>query len=370
MKKLLVVLLSMLMVVTMFGCSKPADDQQPAEGGEATATVVDELNIAFVPSKPADAILAAAEPLKQMLIDKLATKGFDVKTVNIDVGTNFAVVGEGMASGAIDIGFLNSSTYILYSDSVDLLLEALRSGVGDANGRVIMPSEGITPWNSGITTDANEMATGYAALTYVNIATEKGAELYQKTLDGTLTWEDLDSARWQSSSPTSGSGYIYPSIWINNTFGEGAGNEKRTIASLSNLVADQSYSDMMNSLLTGGCDVIVGYADIRKDAASTTSFEAAYADEIAAGTYKNVWDVIKIIAVSDFIMNDNISVAKQEVDPKMTPELVKALQEAFMEIGSTPEGLATVAPYSHQGYQIGQDSDYDGTRAAAKLFQE
>lgn len=369
MKKLLVVLLSMLMVVTLFGCSKPAEDEtQPSD--EPKVTEIDELNIAFVPSKPADVILAAAEPLKQMLIDKLAEKGFKVGTVNIDVGTNFAVVGEGMASGAIDIGFLNSSTYILYSDSVDLLLEALRNGVGDANGRVIMPSEGITPWNSGITTDAKELAAGYAALTYVNIATEKGADLYQKTLDGTLTWEDLDSARWQSSSPTSGSGYIYPSIWINNTFGEGAGNEKRTIASLSNLVPDQSYSDMMSALLTGGCDVIVGYADIRKDELSTTNFEAAYKDEIAAGKYKNIWDIIKIIAVSDFIMNDNISVAKQEVDPKMTPELVKALQEVFMDIGSTPEGLACVEPYSHKGYQIGQDSDYDGTRAAAKLFQE
>lgn len=369
MKKLLTILLAVLMIFGLAGCSNSNGDK----GGDDDATnaeVIDELNIAFVPSKPADAILAAAEPLKDMLKEKLADKGYTVNNVNITVGTDFAVVGEGMESGSIDVGFLNSSTYILYDDAVDLLLVALRNGVGDADGRVILPEEGITPWNEGITTDATELASGYAGLVYVNVATEKGADLYQKTLDGTLTWEDIDSARWNSSSTTSGSGYIYPSLWINETFGEGAGNEKRTIASLSSVTTDVAYSTMMDNLLSGQTDVIVGYADIRKDEASTTSFEAMYAEDIASGKYTNVWDIIKIIGASDFIMNDNISVAKVENDAKMTPEFCKALQEAFIEIGSTPEGLATVEPYGHKGYKIGSDSEYDGTRAAAALFQE
>ena len=67
-------------------------------------------------------------------------------------------------------------------------------------------------------------------------------------------------------------------------------------------------------------------------------------------------------------MNDTVSVAKQSVDPKMTPELVKALQEVFIEFGSTEEGQAAVKPYSHKGYMVGSDSDYDSTRAANALF--
>ncbi|MDO4198928.1 MAG: PhnD/SsuA/transferrin family substrate-binding protein [Erysipelotrichaceae bacterium] len=367
MKKLLTVLLVSLMALSLAACGSSSEDTAVDEG----PVTVETLSIAFVPSKPADAILEAAEPLKEMLKEKLAEKGFEVGSVEISVGTDFAVVGEGMISGSIDVGFLNSSTYILYhDDGVNLLLEALRTGVGDANGRVIYPEEGLDPWNSGITTDAAELANGYAGLVYVNIATEKGADLYQKTLDGTLTWEDLDSARWNSSSVTSGSGYLYPSLWLNSAFGEGAGNEKRTIASLSSVVTDVAYSTMMENLLAGNCDVIVGYADIRKDAASTEVFEAAYADEIAAGTYSNVWDVVKIIGVSDFIMNDCIAVADEANDPKMTPEFVNALQEVFLEIGSTEEGLACVKPYSHAGYQVGDDSDYNPTRAAAQLFKD
>ncbi len=348
----------------MVGCGKKEDNSHEIE----------ELSIAFVPSKPADAILAAAEPLKDLLINKLAEKGYTVKNVKISVGDNFAVVGEGMISGSIDVGFLNSTTYITYatgsSDSVVLLLEALRSGVGDANGRVIMPSEGVTPWNEGITTDAKELANGYAGLVYVNVATEKGKDLYDKALAGTLTWEDVDTAKWNASGVTSGSGFMYPSLWVDALFGTGVGQSKKTIANLSNVVTDVPYSTMMENLLAGNCDVIVGYADIRKDAASTTAFEAAYAAEVAEGKYANVWDVIKIIGVSDFIMNDTISVANESVDKKMTPEFCKALQEAFLEIAQTEEGLACVAPYSHKGYMIGSDADYNGTRSVSELFKD
>lgn len=366
MKKLLVVLLSALMVFSLFGCTKKEETVESKE--------IDTLSIAFVPSKPADAILEAAEPLKELLKAKLLEKGYTVNNVDITVGDSFAVVGEGMIAGSIDVGFLNSTTYITYatgsSDSVVLLLEALRSGVGDATGRVIFPSEGLTPWNEGITTDASELANGYAGLVYVNIATEKGKDIYEKTLDGTLTWEDVDSAKWNSSSVTSGSGFMYPSLWLDELFGTGVGQEKKTIANLSNVVTDVAYSTMMDNLLAGQCDVIVGYADIRKDEASTVSFEAAYAEEIAAGTYENVWDIIKIVGVSDFIMNDTISVANESVDPKMTPEFCTALQETFLELAQTEEGLACVAPYAHAGYQVGSDSDYNGTRAVAELFKD
>lgn len=362
MKKLLVVLLSVLMVFSFVGCGKQET------GDDKT---IDKLTIAFVPSKDADVILSAAEPLKDLLKAKLLEKGYTVNAVDISVGTDYSAVGEGMIAGSIDIGLIPASTYVLYQpDGVKLLLEALRFGVAGEDGKVIDPKEGIAPWNAGKTQDATGMATGYASLVYVNIATEKGADLYAKAQAGTLTWDDVNSAKWYVCSTTSSAGYVYPSVWLNNTFGEGAGKSKVTIANLDNVIPDGSYANMMRDLLTGQVDITVGYADVRKDAASTENFEAAYAEEIKAGTYNNVWDIIKVIAVSDYIMNDTISVASQEVDPKMTPEFCTALQESFIEIASTEEGLACVAPYSHKGYQVGQDSDYNSTRAANALFAE
>lgn len=50
--------------------------------------------------------------------------------------------------------------------------------------------------------------------------------------------------------------------------------------------------------------------------------------------------------------------------------MVAALQEAFINIGNTPEGKEVIAIYSHNGYQKAQSSDYDNERAAQQLIQE
>ncbi len=365
MKKILVILLSFLMVFSMVGCG----DKTKKEDKH-----IEKLTVAFVPSKDADVILEAAggnaelgyRSLAQIIIDGLAERGYTVDEVEVSVGTSYAAVGEGMVSGTIDIGLIPASTYVLYSDGVELLVEALRYGVAGEDGVVIDPALGIDPWNAGKTTDAKGMATGYASLIYVNITTEIGMNLYEKAQAGTLTWEDVNAANWYVCSSTSSAGYVYPSLWLNNTFGEGAGNDKRTVVNLEHVTPDGSYAVMMESLLTGGCDITVGYADVRKDTASTTAFEAAYPELAAEG--KTVWDIIKVIAVSEYIMNDTVSVTKNNPDV-MTEDLIKALQEVFIELGNTDEGRAAVKPYSHMGYQVGKDSDYDSTRRANALFK-
>lgn len=372
MKKLLVVLLSVLMVLGLAAC-----------GSKEVATddkTIDTLTVSFVPSKDADVILQAANGqtedqiakgyrgMGQILIDALAKKGYTVNNVDISVGTDYAATGEGMISGTIDIGLIPASTYVLYQpDGVELLVEAQRWGVaGDDASVVLDPSLGVEPWNTcEKTQDATSKATGYASLIYVNIATEKGNDLYEKAMAGTLTWEDVDSATWYVCSSTSSAGYVYPSLWLNQNFG--SADSKKTIANLTNVIPDGSYANMMESLLTGGCDVTVGYADVRKDAASTENFEAAYPELAAEG--KNVWDIVKVIAVSDYIMNDTVSVASQSVDPKMTPDFVKALQEVFCEEFQSEEGQLAVKPYSHMGYQVGTDADYNATRQANELFK-
>ena len=104
MKKLFALLLSAVMVLSMAACSsEPKVDENVDENGNQ---IVEELNIAFVPSKDAADILAAAEPLKTILKDELLERGFNVSTINIEVGNNYEVVGEGLAAGSIDLGFI------------------------------------------------------------------------------------------------------------------------------------------------------------------------------------------------------------------------------------------------------------------------
>ena len=71
---------------------------------------IDVLNVAFVPSRDPDEIVTQTEPLKQLLQDQLKTLGYNVKDVEITVGTSYEAVGEGLEAGTIDVGFIPGGT--------------------------------------------------------------------------------------------------------------------------------------------------------------------------------------------------------------------------------------------------------------------
>ena len=48
----------------------------------------------------------------------------------------------------------------------------------------------------------------------------------------------------------------------------------------------------------------------------------------------------------------------------------KALQDSFIEIGESKEGKDIIAIYSHEGYKVADDKNYDGEREAQKLLKE
>lgn len=363
MKKLFTLLMCALLVFSLVGCG--GSDANKDENGN---TIVEELNIAFVPSKDADAILTAAEPLKQILKDQLLKRGYNVTEVNIEVGNNYEVVGEGLAAGSIDLGFIPAGNYVTahdtYPEDVNLLLVSSRAAV---SVDIDSPSKGADwkDWNDVIVTDSTEVAGGYRSLVYVNIGTDKGADLYQKATEGTLKWEDIKTAVVASGSATSGASFKYPSAWLNNNFGAEVG-KKLTLADVDQVIPDGNYAGNMELLLQGNCDITFGYADVRKDKASTDALNALKANGFYT-EYETIFDLVKVIGVSDMIMNDTISYGSDE---KLTDDFLKAIQESFLELIQTDEGKACVAPYSHTGYVLGTDDQYDGFRAVTALFTE
>ena len=347
MKKIIAFALVLCMVIA-FGVSAHAEEP----------VVIDKLIVYFVPSASVDEMMTASEPLKGMLQEELAKSGFDVKEVDIGVGTDYAVVGEGMISGTIDVGFLPAATYVLYAeDGVDVILCSTRAALSADTTNPV-------DWNGGdVFNDSSKVAVGYRSLIYANVLTEKGADLVAKAEAGELTWDDVNSANWGLGNPGSGASYTYPSIWLNQNFGEGIGESKKTVENLEHATFGGSYPDNCESVILGQLDIYAGFADTRTNDYAVEGFKNAYPELAAEG--KTVQDCLKVIGVSDMIMNDTISVGTAEY---MTPELKAALQQAFLNIIQTDEGKATVKPYSHTGYMIVDDSMFDGTRAALTIF--
>lgn len=74
----------------LVGCGSKKEAKKSADG----KITIEKLSIGFVPSREPSEIVTATEPLKNLLKEQLAKEGYDVKNVDITVGTSFEAVGE------------------------------------------------------------------------------------------------------------------------------------------------------------------------------------------------------------------------------------------------------------------------------------
>ena len=359
MKKSLALLLALVMLIGILaGCAassttEPADSsaettapaettqtEEPAaastETEEPAAKSIETLKVAFVPSREPQEIITATEPLKELLKTELAKEGYDVGEVEITVGTTYEAVGEGLEAGTIDVGLIPGGTYVLYDDGAEVILTATRDGLSK-------DSDDAKDWNDGQPTEASDkQAVSYRAL-FIAGPSEKGQELAAKVNAGEeLTWDDLNSANWSVMGTSSPAGYIYPALWLQDRYGKG-------ISDLSSAVQSDSYASAFARLASGQVDVLVTYADARRDYAERWNSEF--------GREGSIWEETNVIGVTAPIYNDTISVSKNS--EIMDADLIAALQDAFINIGNTEEGKAVIAIYSHNGYQKAQAADYD-----------
>ncbi|BBF45432.1 phosphonate ABC transporter phosphate-binding periplasmic component [Lachnospiraceae bacterium KM106-2] len=363
MKKICCILLGLVLCIgSLTGCGKKdstevkaetetkTETQKPDESKEAAtpeAKKVDKLKVYFVPSREPEEIVTATEPLKELLKTELAKQGYDVANIEITVGTSYEAVGESLSAGTADIGFIPGGTYVLYDDGADVILTATRAGLNKDSAEA-------KDWNDGKETEASDQqAVSYRALMIAG-PSEKGKEIAAKVNEGKeLTWDDIKDANWSVMSSSSPAGYIYPALWLQDKFGKG-------ITDLSKAVQSDSYGSAFARLASGQVDIVLTYADARRDYASKWTSEYARKDSI--------WKETNVIGVTDAIYNDTVCVSKNSTT--MDEGMKVAVQKALINIGNTEEGKKVIAVYSHEGYQEAQSSDYDKEREAQKLIQK
>ena len=327
------------------GSQQPNTDTTQAE--DSGPKQVDKLSVYFVPSREPSEIVTATEPLKQLLKDEMLKEGYDIGEVEITVGTTYEAVGEALVAGTADVGLIPGGTYVLDDDGCDVILTATRDGLSK-------DFDDPKDWNDGTPTEAsNKQAVSYRALLIAG-PSEKGQALVAKVNAGEeLTWDELNSANWSVMGSSSPAGYIYPALWLQDRYSKG-------ITDLASAVQSDSYASAFARLASGQVDVLVTYADARRDYAERWNTEF--------GREGSIWEETGLIGVTAPIYNDTVSVSK--TSSKMDADMIAALQNAFINIGNTPEGKEVIAIYSHNGYQKAQSSDYDNERAAQKLIQE
>ena len=317
---------------------------------------MDVLTFQFVPSKDADVIITGTKNLPDLIKAEMANLGYDIGEVQISVGTSYEATGEAMTAGTIDVGWLPGGTYAIYSQSkeVDVILTATRAGLSN-------DSENPADWN-GIdnkTLPTENQVTFYRSLIYA-APTEKGKALAAKVNAGEeLTWDELNDCTWAVGNTSSSAGYIYPTMWLMDHY------DGKKISDLSSVV-NLGYADAFAQAASEQVDIICCYADGRRDYEKPWNLPTDQQDETGKqgmGREGSIWDELNVIGVTSGIYNDTVAVttAKPEI---YNPEFINALQTALINIINTEEGKAIFSVYSHTGYAIAQDSDYDAARQA------
>ena len=327
----------------------------------AMAVDMDKLTFQFVPSKDADVIITGTKNLPELVKAEMATLGYNIGEVEISVGTSYEATGEAMCAGAIDIGWLPGGTYAIYSQGkeVDVILTATRAGLSN-------DSEDPATWNGDAnkTLPTDEQVTFYRSLVYA-APSEYGKKLAAKVNAGEkLTWDDLNGATWAVGNTSSSAGYIYPTMWLMENY------EGKKISDLSSVV-QLGYADAFAQAAAEQVDVIVCYADGRRDYENAWNIAINSADatgKAGMGRTDTIWNEMNVIGVTEGIYNDTVAITTANADV-YNPEFISALQTALINIINTEEGAAIFSVYSHAGYAVATDADYDGARTALTVVQ-
>lgn len=339
---------SLLCAAMLAGCS--AGSSAAASSASSGSKDLKELNLVFVPSRNVDDLTTAVDPLGDLLKDELSKEGYKVGKINISVSSDYNAAGEALASGSADIAWLPAGTYAQYSDECKAVLTATRGALSN-------DSDDPADWNGedhATTRDDSKNVTYYKGLIYAG-PSKTGKELADKVNNGEkLTWDDLNKAKWfVSNSTTSSAGYTYPSLWLKKNF-------KHSITDLSN-VTTGTYQDAFMQAANEQVDVIVCYADGRMD----------YADQWTKdwGRKDSIYNELNVIGVTDNIYNDTVSVTKANPDVN-NKAFISAFQKAMIAAAKTDEGQKIISIYSHNGYEVAKDSNYDNERSALKEVSE
>ena len=231
----------------------------------------------------------------------------------------------------------------MYDDGAEVILTATRSGLSKDSSE---PAD----WNDDAATEGIDAQVTYYKGLIIAGPSEKGQALVAKINAGeALTKEGVN---WGVRSSSSSSGYIYPTIWLQDNFGV-------SLTDLPNVVQTDSYGSTMARLASEQIDVGTIYADARRDYADKWTAEYERTDAI--------WTETGVVGVTANIYNDTISVTKNS--DVMTDELKAALQDAFINIASTDEGKEVISIYAHEGYQKATSEDYDSERKAQEVIK-
>ncbi|MFR3733388.1 MAG: phosphate/phosphite/phosphonate ABC transporter substrate-binding protein [Enterococcus sp.] len=296
--------LGLVAAVTLAACGSGGASTDSA--AEEAGYVPEKLTVQFVPSQAAETLEAKAKPLEQLLSNELGIP------VTVSVSTDYNTIVEAMASKQVDVGFLPPNAYVLANEqsNVKVLLQAQRYGIKQPGGE-----------------STDELVDSYRSM----IVVKSGSDIKEL--------EDLKGKTIATQDVTSSAGYVWPVAEMKK-----AGIDINTDVTT---VQVKGHDQAVLSVLNGDVDAAFVFEDARNT---------------VKNDYPEIMDEVEPMYFTEPIPNDTISVRSD-----MSEEWDKKIQDAFIAIGKDEEGKQIISDiYSHEGYVVSQDSNFDIVREYAE----
>ncbi|WLD94153.1 phosphate/phosphite/phosphonate ABC transporter substrate-binding protein [Alkalihalobacillus sp. AL-G] len=262
----------------------------------------EKIIMGFVPSQDSDKIADTVKPLADKLGEEL---GIEVEG---KVMTSYSALVEAMGSNQVQVGFLPAFGYVLANEkhNVEVILKSERYGSGTYKAQYVVRAD-----------------------------------------SGIDSIEDMKDKTWAIPDLTSTSGFLFPAAQIMDKF------EVKDVQSgfFKTTVEAGSHDSAIIAVYEGDADVATTFDDAR------TTVEEDYPD---------VMEKLKVVAYTDEIPNDTISVTEELDD-----EFVQKIKETFLSFNEDEEMIQIMNDvYSWDAIIEAEDKEYDVVRSTYEKFQE
>ncbi|WP_274541721.1 phosphate/phosphite/phosphonate ABC transporter substrate-binding protein [Staphylococcus felis] len=311
-KAILSIVTALMLVLSACGNGNSSIDQKEKKKESSSGSgdyVPEKLTVQFVPSQNADTLEAKAKPLEKLLSDKIGIP------VEVSVSTNYNTIVEAMKSKKVDVGFLPPTAYTLAKNegAADLLLQAQRFGVNEDGS------------------DSDQLVDHYKSIFVV----KKDSDIEDI--------KDLKGKKIALQDVSSTAGYTFP---VAELLDAGINPLKEM-----NVTTVKGHDQAIISVLNGDVDAAAVFQDARN---------------IVKGDQPNVFKDTKVIADTENIPNDTISV-RSDLDSKWREKL----SQAFKDIVDSKEGHDIISEvYSHENYTDGDDQNFEIVRKYNKKVND
>jgi phosphonate transport system substrate-binding protein len=253
-----------------------------------------------VPSVNSEQLATSADELAKLIEKETGLK------VKGSVGSSYSAVVEAMGTGHVDIGWLNPFSYVLAHSKygVEPLLITTRHDSRSYDGVIIT-----------------------------------------RTDSGIRTLKDLKGKKFAFVDPLSTSGTIYPQLTM-----MAAGIDPK--------------KDLGQTIFAGGHDkVVLAVYQKQVDAGAIYGGGGSDARQRVEATVPDIMTKTKVIAHTDQIPNDNVSVRRE-----LPADVKSKLKAALLKIAASDDGKRILENYDIDGLQTVKDSDYESLRKATEAL--